>query len=175
MKKLLSLLFISTGMVGCAMSPPMTQTTQPMAEVTSVVEVPNKSRDQIFEASKIWIAKSFKSANDVIQYADKSSGVIVGKGNIQFPCEGFISCGAFGNDKVNFTIKIETKDNKARINFSDITRTPLTYVQGGLNMNMGREVPIAIVEHQQAVTKSLNDVISRYKLDVNSNASNTNW
>ncbi|MFE0305554.1 DUF4468 domain-containing protein, partial [Bacillus altitudinis] len=66
---------------------PMTPTQQAMPEISQVIEVPNKSKDQIFEDSKIWIAQSFKSANNVIQYADKSTGSIIGKGNIQYPCD----------------------------------------------------------------------------------------
>ncbi|AZC04306.1 DUF4468 domain-containing protein [Acinetobacter nosocomialis] len=173
MKKILVAGLIALGLVGCAT--PITSTQQAMPEVSQVIEIPNKSKDQIFEDSKIWIAQSFKSANNVIQYADKSTGSIIGKGNIQYPCDGFIDCGAFGNDKVNFTIKIDTKDNKARVTINDVTRTNLTYVQGGYNVNMGKEVPINIIQHQQKIAVKLNSVIDQYKTAITSTQSNANW
>ncbi|MFX7021157.1 DUF4468 domain-containing protein, partial [Acinetobacter baumannii] len=137
MKKIIVATVISLGLVGCMT--PMTSTQQAMPEISQVIEVPNKTKDQIFEDSKIWIAQSFKSANNVIQYSDKSTGSIIGKGNIPYPCDGFIDCGAFGNDKVNFTIKIDTKENKARVTINDVTRTNLTYVQGAIH-NIGKDV-----------------------------------
>lgn len=172
MKKLLIAGFMGFGLVGCMT--PMTPTQQDMPDITQVIEVPNKPKDQIFEESKIWIAQSFKSANNVIQYADKGTGSIIGKGNIKYPCDGLIDCGAFGNDNVNFTMKIDTKDNKARVVISDVTRTNLTYVQGGIN-NIGKEVPISIVEHQEKIATKLNGVIEQYKTAITSDKSSTNW
>lgn len=172
MKKIL-VLGLVMGLVGCATMP--TPTDKKMNDLVEVIEVPNKTKDQIFEGSKIWIAQSFKSANNVIQYADEDSGSIIGKGNIQYPCDGFIDCGAFGNDKVNFTIKIDSKDNKARVSISDITRTNLTYVQGGYNTNMGKEVPVKLVEHQQKIEVKLKNVIDQYRSAITSSSLNDNW
>lgn len=172
MKKIFLAGVLSFGLVGCMT--PMTQTQQVMPDISEVVDVPNKSKDKIFEDSKIWIAQSFKSANNVIQYADKDQGSIIGKGNIKYPCDGFIDCGAFGNDNVNFTIKIDAKDSKARIVISDVTRTNLTYVKGGVN-NIGREVPIIILEHQQKIAVKLKDIAEQYKLAITSKKTNDNW
>lgn len=158
---------------GCMTMP--TPTDKKMDDVTEVIDVPNKTKVQIFEDSRIWIAQSFKSANNVIQYADKDTGSIIGKGNIPYPCDGFVDCGAFGKDKVNFTIKIDSKDNKARVTISDITRTNLTYVQGGYNANIGKESPINIVEHQQKITMKLQDVVGQYKNAITSKDTNQNW
>lgn len=172
MKELLIISVLGFSLAGCMT--PMTPTQHAMPEISKVVEIPNKSKDKIFEDSKIWIAQSFKSANNVIQYADKETGSIVGKGNIQYPCDGFMDCSAFGNDKVSFTIKIDTKDNKARVVISDVTRTSLTYVKGGMN-NIGREAPILIMEHQQKITTKLNDVVEQYKIAITSDKSSNNW
>ena len=173
MKRILMLGVLGFGLVGCMTMP--TPTDKKMEDVIEVIDVPNKTKDQIFEDSKIWIAQSFKSANNVIQYADKETGSIIGKGNIQYPCDGFIDCGAFGNDKVNFTIKIDSKDNKARVGISDITRTSLTHVQGGFNINMGQEAPINIIEHQQKISIKLKDVVGQYKTAITSNDLNKDW
>lgn len=175
MKKLLLIGFLGVGAVlsGCVALP--TPTDKKMEDITEVIEVPAKSKEQIFEDSKIWIAQSFKSANNVIQYVDRDTGSIVGKGSIQYPCDGFIDCGAFGNDRVNFTIKIDTKNNKARVVISDVTRTNLTYVQGGYNANMGKEAPINIVEHQQKISIKLKGVIDQYKKAIIVSNLSENW
>lgn len=173
MKKILLAALVCGGLGGCVA--PMTRTDVPMSDVSRIIDIPNKTKDQIFEDSRMWIAQSFKSANNVIQYADKGTGSIIGKGNIQYPCDGAIDCSAFGNDRINFTMKIDTKDNKARVIISDITRTNLTYIKGGLNPNIGKEVPIIIVQHQQKIAIKLNGVIDQYKAAITSNQSNSNW
>ncbi|MDN8336515.1 DUF4468 domain-containing protein [Acinetobacter baumannii] len=172
MKKILLAGFLGLGLVGCVSMP--TPTDKPMTDIVEVVDVGGKTKDQLFEQSKVWIARSFKSANNVIQYQDKASGRIIGKGNIPFPCSGFIDCGAFGKDKVNFTIQIDTKDNKARVFISDITATSLTYVQGGIN-NIGQERPILILEHQQRIDAKLKEVVQQYKTDVVKQQVDNNW
>ena len=175
MKKLLIAVVLGSSLYGCVTSPELQHSPQPLLQVTQIVEINGQSKDKLFDASKIWMAKVFKSSNNVVQYADKESGSIIGKGSIQFPCEGFIDCGAFGSDRVNFTIKIDTKDNKSRLSFSDITRTPLTYVKGGLNSNMGKDLPITQVKQQQQVKLKLESIIGQYKADVLKQQSDANW
>lgn len=152
----------------------LTPTTEPMQNVVEIISLDGKNKDQIYEGSKVWLAKSFKSANSVIQYQNPETGSIIGKGNIQFPCKGFIDCGAFGNDKVNFTIQIDVKDNKARLSISDITATSGTYVRGGIN-NLGSERPINILEHQQRITEKLKDVVQQYKTDLSQKSQSNDW
>ncbi len=174
--KRFSILIMASILTGCLGVSGMTPTKQPMSEISKVIEVPNKSKDQIFENSKIWVAQSFRSANNVIQYQDKSTGSIIGKGNIQYPCEGFTDCGAFGADRVNFTIKIDTKDAKARVVISDITRTSLTRIQGAQNINMGKEFPITIIEQQNRIAKKMDEIVDQYKLAITSSQlQNSEW
>lgn len=153
---------------------PMTATSQPMESISEVIEVNGKKQNQIFNESKMWIAESFKSANNVIQYQDEGTGSIIGKGNMKYPCVGLIDCGAFGNDNINFTIRIDSKDDKARIAISDVTKTSLTYVKGGVNNNIGKEGPIVIVEHQQKIAVKLKEVISQYKQKITSTSLSNN-
>ena len=152
---------------------PMTVTSQPMENISKVIEVNGKKQNQIFNESKMWIAESFKSANNVIQYQDEGTGSIIGKGNMKYPCVGLIDCGAFGNDNINFTIRIDSKDNKARIAVSDVTRTSLTYVKGAVN-NIGQEGPITIVEHQQRIAVKLKEIINQYEQKITSTSSSSN-
>lgn len=165
MKNLLITGLVVLSLVGCVSMPPPAST--PMTNIVEMVELSGQTKEQIFDKSKIWISKSFQSANNVIQYQNKSTGQIIGKGTIPFPCEGFIECGAFGQDRVNFTIQIDTKDNKARISFSDISATSLTYVKGGVN-NIGQERQILVVKHQQQISNKLKLIAKQYTADITS-------
>lgn len=92
-----------------------------ITELKQVVEFSDINKNSLYSASKQWIATSFKSANSVIQMDDKEEGVLIGKGNIDYPCTGNSwQCGGLSGAFIKFTIKIETKDNKARVTFSDI-------------------------------------------------------
>ncbi|MDR8290380.1 hypothetical protein FPK70_27350, partial [Acinetobacter baumannii] len=64
--------------------------------------------------------------------------------------------------------------NKARVTINDVTRTNLTYVQGAIN-NIGKDVPITIVQHQQKIAVKLNNVIEQYKTAITSKQTNENW
>lgn len=102
--KTLAVIFIIILFLGCV-SPPLPQSEN---IIQTVIEV-DKSKDAIFRLSNEWLVKRFVSAKAVIQYQDKEEGVITGKGR-RGPNRG----------DTEFIIKIEAKDKKARITFSDM-------------------------------------------------------
>ncbi len=79
---------------------------------TSIIDAPDRSKDQLFVIAKTWFAISYKSANAVIQMEDKEAGKIIGKGIIQ-PQTKFMGmttyCGC-----INHVVVIDIKDNKLR-------------------------------------------------------------
>lgn len=125
MNKLFALTAVA-GLVlsGCA-STGTTTPAEPLTSYQRIVDIPNVKQDVIYEQSRQWVARNFRSANAVIQYQDKDTGSIIGKGTSDIPCKG-LSC--FGSTQtLNFTLQIDAKDNRARISFTDldITSTPL--------------------------------------------------
>lgn len=127
------LLFISIG--GCA---DMERSPDAGAPIDFVLETPNKSKDQLFSASKSWIAETFVSGKTVIDDADKDSGRIIAKGRIKKPCDG-MQCMGTSDWLIGFTLRIDTKDGKIRTTYTDPTIiTPptsgslvgLTYIAG---------------------------------------------
>jgi len=76
-----------------------------------IIDSVNKSKVQIYNDSKLFIAETWKSANDVIQNDDKESGVILLKGITTY--ESFFM---LSNHKwvFRYTIKILIKENKFR-------------------------------------------------------------
>ena len=170
-KLILSLL----GMVvlgGCASTP--TTPSVPLKQVVETIDIENTAKDIIFERSKVWIAKSFKSSNNVVQYADKATGSIIGKGNISYPCSGFIDCEAFRTSNVNFTIKIDTKENRARVTFEDISRYTPPSVTNGITF-AGGDFPVSSAKQKEQVETKLREVISGYKVDIASQQADSNW
>jgi len=98
-------LIASLGLFSCM--PPM-ETTESERTLQRVIEVPALTKKQIYDKALEWMAKTFVSANEVIQLKDPDNGKIIGRGITEFtngmttiPCE--------------YSITIETKDGKCRV------------------------------------------------------------
>jgi hypothetical protein len=86
---------------------------------TQVMSEEGKTKDQLFDSSKEWIALTYKSANDVIQSADKENGTIIVKGSIR------IVSGLLVDGNIMHTLVLNFKDNKIKFtvtNFVYIAR-----------------------------------------------------
>lgn len=146
----------------------------PISEYVEVVELPNMNKNQIFNSSKIWIAKSFKSSNSVVQYEDAVTGTIVGKGNMQFPCQGTWNCMARKDDLLAFTIKVDTKDNKARISFNDMTVKINT--KGATKfVPTGQEIQTVTEKDNEIIQTGLKGIVQDFKKGIQSESSSTDW
>ena len=113
--KLISVI-IFVFLAGCAGLQPVSDADRTFERV---VEAPGYSKEQIFDGTKIWIAENFKSAKAVLEYENKDSGTIIGNGIISYPCSG-IDCIAKGDWKVPFTMRVDIKDYKFRLTFSNL-------------------------------------------------------
>lgn len=145
---------------------------EPLKEVSEVVELPNLSQKQIFDSSKIWFAKNFKSANNVIQYEDVATGTIIGKGNMPYPCSNTWKCMAFADQIILFTLKIDTKDNKARLIFNDLRSKstkpkPTSFVKPGAELE--------IYTDKETVEDGIKKVISEYADEIKKSPTDNNW
>jgi hypothetical protein len=116
----------------------MEQISPEEATFFKVYEAPNLSKDWIFDKTKIWIAENFRSAKAVVEYEDKSSGVIIGNGQTPFSClaSGFdpICSSREGRWTTNFTMRVDMKDNKFKVTFSNLRETfpPNEYNSSGI-------------------------------------------
>ncbi len=54
-----------------------------------VVEVPGATKDQLYTRAYEWMAKTYRSANAVIQMQDKESGRLVGRGSTRATVRGY--------------------------------------------------------------------------------------
>lgn len=78
-----------------------------------------KDKNQIYSATKMFIAEYWKSAQNVIQNDDKDGGVILVKGLIKIYCGSGLTSGL--NLLYSYAIKFLIKDNKYKIIIYNIT------------------------------------------------------
>lgn len=116
LRKFILILGIAVTLNGCAGMQPVSQTDKTFERV---VETPGYTKDQIYSSTKIWIAEHFKSAKSVIELDSKEDGIIIGNGIIKYPCSG-IECLAKGDWNVPFTMRVDMKDQKFKITFTNI-------------------------------------------------------
>lgn len=83
--------------------------------IEEVIAVPNTTSTQLYGKAKLFFTTAFNSSKSVIQSEDIDNHVIVGKGKIvNFEDQGF------GGIYRNFTIIIQTKDNRYRYTITDM-------------------------------------------------------
>jgi len=88
-------------------------------EYTDLVKVDSTlTSDELYARARSWFATAFKSANNVIQMEDKSTGIIIGKGNISIPATS-LQVGSI----VSFTIKIQVKKGRYKYWVNDLVHT----------------------------------------------------
>ncbi len=167
MKKIL---FVVLGLLSLNVNAQQSQ----IKEYVEVVEIPNMGKSQIFNATKVWIAKSFNSANSVIQYEDPATGSIIGKGNMNFPCQGTWNCLARKDDILLFTLKVDTKDNKARVSFNDMsvkinTKGTTKFVPIGQEINTVNE------KDNELIQTGLKNIVQKYVNDIQKETLNSDW
>lgn len=86
------------------------------ATYTSVVSVDSADASQLFSRAQGYIARTFVSANDVVQSKDEVGKTIIGKGNFSLPNKGLSQMGW-----VNFTITIQAKDGRYKLILTDFS------------------------------------------------------
>ncbi len=118
MKKIFLLLIIPSGIFAQGFTSAPVDTTTGKINFTEVVKEDSLNQEQLYSNAKEWFAKTFNSANDVLQMDDKSSGKLIGKGlsMITIPM-GITNV----PEKMWFTVIIEVKNGRYRYSFTDIT------------------------------------------------------
>ncbi|WP_159017262.1 DUF4468 domain-containing protein [Cognatiluteimonas profundi] len=127
-----AMLFFATPSYVAARQPDLTDEDR---TVVQVFEAPGSNKDEIFTASRMWIADHFKSAKAVIEYESKDDGVIIGNGNMAYPCSGGFACHIRAEAwHVGFTMKVEGKDGRFRLSFTNVHLELPPYSNVGLSL-----------------------------------------
>ncbi len=113
--KALLLSVIAFIVVGCS-SLDYTKVSPEKSDVARVVDVPGIDKAALYDRASMWVASTFVSAQDVVQNKNKEAGRIMGRGIVTIYIAGGLTQVPFN---YRYAIRIDVKDNKARIQFND--------------------------------------------------------
>ncbi len=102
--------------------------------IVQVFDAPGLTGEQVFTGSRKWIAENFKSAKAVIEYENKDEGTIIGNGSIAYPWSSGWDAIGKADWKVQFTMKLESKDGRFRTTFTNVTLFWPTKVESGIKI-----------------------------------------
>lgn len=133
---------------------------------SEIVMVDSATRDLLFIKARQWFNDNFKSANDVLQIADKESGELLGKGYVKSYYR-YKSLGKNNLMPVNYNLKISifVKDGKYKYEFSDfysIDKETLTADMGILTTAATTSATNPFIKQ-----KKLNDMWASMKEELN--------
>lgn len=115
---LLSALLAAGATAGCKSAPPPEPADQEDLFIRQVSEIPGVSKQELFEGAKLWVASSFSSDLDVIQYANREQGTIIGKTSLPYGRPS--KWGGADRFDFRFTVTVETKEGRIRTTFSEM-------------------------------------------------------
>lgn len=128
-------------------------------EFSKVINTDSVGKTKLFVTINDWFATNFKSANDVIQMADKEAGIIIGKGTFSYYYE--YDKTLFGNYNcfkgfVNYTIKVYIKDNRYKVEVFNFSHEAIN--SSGYPLSLGYITNIAKVSAFKYQQKYYDDV-----------------
>jgi hypothetical protein len=177
MKRLLAVASVAILSTGCATMamPEMQMAEEPLTEYQKIVDIPNTSQKKIYDGSKQWFAKNFHDSNSVIKYDNAEKGSIIGKGSMAMPCQGgALACYNVKDQSLRFTVKVDSKDNRARVSFEDLSiYTPASY-SAGIAIPSRNSTP-RLEKDVTVVKEMLESTVSSLAKDVKETASSEDW
>jgi hypothetical protein len=108
-------------------------------DISEVIEIDSTSKTELYNRAIEWFSKTYKSADKVIQHADKETGVIIGKALMKSYVKVM---GSYNNAGfVYYTITISVKDNKYRYEINNVYHDRAFSSLGGSGGSLNNEVP----------------------------------
>ena len=143
-------------------------------ELVVVYDVPGVTKDRIFESSKIWIAENFRSAKKVIEYENKTDGVLIGNALIKYPCSG-IECLAKNDWQARFTMRVDMKDNKIKLTFTNIGMYWPPTFSVTMGSSPGYDGPVNTQGDMTAIKGALHDTGNSLVRSLKAGKASQNW
>ena len=172
MKKVILLSVITLallGFVSCATTS-SADLTEMYTGVQKVIDVPNNSKSELFIKANNWAVAAFNNAESVIEFSDKESGSITGKYIAKYRSVS-IPLGGWSVGPITL-MKIEIKDNKARIS---LNLTGIDYYNGyGVISNGTMGVKLYFQKAEVDMLKAKWDEMIA-SLETALNANNADW
>lgn len=142
--------------------------------VQKILDVPGMTKQQIYENSRLWIARSFnpykavwlfkRKTAPVLEYADENKGILIATGNIPYPHREYsLTEGYKAYWEVTFTMEVDVRDGKARVTFSNLDiYVPKLWCGNIYSEWLGAyDKPLTAVEDMEAVRPVLTGLAGR--------------
>jgi hypothetical protein len=131
MRKLLFIVIILFSLMAKAENP---------ISFSEVIQVEGTSKDIIYNNIMAWIGDNYNSPKDVISISDKSSGLIVLNGTMNYKHKGMGYLCYEG--WVDYSIKIQIKDNRFKVTISNFIHHNLPRNSDGCNLGLITEADV---------------------------------
>ena len=171
MNRLLLILLIVASVTGCANLAPVADKDRTFDIVVEISGIP---KDQIFNSTKAWIAENFHSAKAVIEYENKEEGALIGNGIVPYPCRG-IDCIAKSDWTVPFTMRVDMKEQRFRLTFSNIGLSIPPSYNSTFGAMRGHDGPIGMQSDLDAVKPKLLAFGDEIAKSIRNNIASKNW
>jgi len=117
MKRILLVIILMLPIIAHAQTVPIDSATNKVL-YTEVIKVDGVLKDELYTRAREWFAKTFRSAQSVLQMDDKDAGKIIGKGAASSSFKYMIASIDF---LLKYTISIAVKDGRYRYEITDIS------------------------------------------------------
>lgn len=152
--------FSVVALASCASAPIAPIEDRSMQKVHDV----DLTKNEIYDISLEWMARTFFDKKEVIEIKDKDNGKIIGKGITMFKGKiGWFSA----NIPCRFSLIIEAKDNKYRTTYNNFV--------GLYGESQTRPEPLEKKEYVEAVKAKLADIDDDLYSYLKKSKSNTDW
>jgi len=143
--------------------------------IEQVFEAPGYEKSQIYDAAKVWIAENFRSAKAVMEYDNKEEGTLIGNGLIAYPCKGAFDCLAKPDWKVRFTMRVDTKDGRFRLTFSNVGLVWPAAVHNGVVSRANDGSPLNSQKDRDKISAALLDFGPQIQAALGKEKADDNW
>ena len=113
MKRAFFLLLAFIGLAGCASQQPLPKSERQYQKIVDV----SGSKQELYTRTLEWLARSFGSSKEVIQFSDPDQAKVIGKGIMKVNY-------TITPVDTHFTLTIEIRDNRARFTFDQLYTEP---------------------------------------------------
>ncbi len=87
--------------------------------VRTVEDISGRSADVLMADTRDWIEEHFTAQSEPVLHEDQEEGVIVGNGQIPYPCS-WMSCVTKGDWFVKFVLFVKIEDSKVMTSFREL-------------------------------------------------------
>ena len=123
-------------------------------EIQKIYPTEGVAKDTIFNKTKIWLAENFKNSVAGTALSDPNTGTLICKGAMPLPCGTDFRCAGVRGDDLIYTMKIEARDGRFRITYSNLARR----YGPGTPANTGTETDQMIIEDTSLIASKLIDI-----------------